>query len=1091
MTCPACGAARLPGKRYCHGCGTELGPSCPSCGGEIEPQYRFCPDCGTALAGTEREPPSRQAAVAAQPSPIAGERKQVTVMFCDLVDSTAIAERMDPEEYRELLDRYLALALTEIEQLGGLVNQLAGDGFMALFGAPVAREDAPQAAVRAALAIHGGLAELHDLAAPRLLARIGIHTGPAVVGTVGTDHKMDYTAIGDTTNLAARLQAAAEGGTTLVSEATYRLVQARFDVEPLGSFEVRGRSEPIRGYRVLGLSAIATPMALAEARGLTPFTGRAAELAQLEACFQRLGEQLSQLVSVIGEAGSGKSRLVHEFKRKLASRDVAIFEGRASTLTQSVPFAPILELMRSFFAIAPGDDPETICARIAEKVRPFDPELSEMHPPLCALLAERGRGTEDEPLRSRAFAAASRLVDALAQRGPVVLLLEDLHWADAASLEVLEEMAGGLDRLPALLVVTHRPELRPTWRVPIPWTQLHLRRLPDDEIVRIVRAVAGAPLPPELEARIGQRTEGNPFYAEEITRSLLEDGSLRRQGERLELAGPMERVAIPETVQEVLEARLDRLPPHEKRTAQVAAVFGRQFRPAELRKLLEPEGVDVTGALESLIARGVIHATSPGVLRFGESLTQAVAYESLLHRERRRLHGRIAAAIEADSIALDVERAGLLAHHVARSDDRSRGLASLVALAREIEELPSYPTARELYREAWELGEAMLRDEEGDTDAARRWALDAALGFARVTVLYDTPRAEDRRAAERARELAERIGDATARASALTYEGLILTGTDASRFREGTELIERGVEVARANANRVTVLGIERGLAWIYMMDGRFAESEFGLERVLRQLELEGFADPPSNLWLSARTFRGTLHYFQDRIDTAIDLTSQTYELSVRARNRTIRGLTAAWLARMRFVRGDYDEARSWAERALELGREIGAAATSRAGATVLVGARLARGEEPSVRELRREFEAGIARGDLALSSQLLAEVLCDAGMLDLAQPQIEQAAATASGRLHQLFAQLGLGELERVRGAEHLAAAALAFSRSAQIASELGSQAGAMLAQLGAGRVAHARGEHDAARSLLHRAAAEADRLGLRHYRARATALL
>jgi class 3 adenylate cyclase/tetratricopeptide (TPR) repeat protein len=1014
------------------------------------------------------------------------------VLFCDLVNSTAIAERMDPEEYRELLDAYLALALTEIQGHGGLVNQLAGDGFMALFGAPVAREDAPEAAVRASLAIHRALERLPETRpSPRLRARIGIHTGPAVVGTVGNDHKMDYTAVGDTTNLAARLQAAAEGGTTLLSEATHRLVRDRFDVEPLGAFEVRGRSEPVRGYRVVAARSTASPMAIAEARGLTPFAGREPELSQLLACFARLGDGLSQLVSVIGEAGSGKSRLVHELKRRLSGRDLALFEGRGSPASQSVALAPFLGLLKSSFGIEPGDDSDVVCEKIATKVRSFDPDLSLMHPPLCALLADRGRGAEDEPLRSRAFAAADLLVEALARTRPVVLILEDLHWADKASLDVLESMAASLERLPVMLLVTYRPEFKPAWRVSIPWTQLHLRRLSDPEIVGIVRGRACCPLPEELEARIVRRAEGNPFYAEEITRALLEDGTLVRRGERLELAGPLERVTIPGTVQEVLEARLDRLPPPEKRTAQVAAVLGRQFQAPDLESLLEPEGIELAGALDSLAGRGVIRGVGPGVFRFGESLTQLVAYESLLLRERRRLHGRIATGIERDPRTLDAERAGLLAHHLARSDQRARGIGSLLALARETEELPSYPTALELYREAWQLGETVLREEEADPEPLERSIIEAALGVARITVLYNVAGGDELVATGRARELAERLGNQNALASALTFEGLLLCSLDGSRFREGIEHIERGVALARAHAKPAAALGTERALGWIYLMDGRFADAEATMERLLRELSSEGLDDPPSGLWLSVRSFRGQLLLFQDRVEEALAYVRENHELSQKGRNRTLQGLSAGWLARMLFMRGEYEPAIGWAERALELGRAIGSSSTTRVGAALVLAVRLQRGEEVSLREMRREIEGALPRGDLDLSSQFLTEVLCEAGMAGVAEALVERVGDSAGGRLQQLLARLARGELALASGASRFRAAEEAFALAGKLASEIGSRTGAMLAELGAARLAHLRGEREVARSKLEWARDQATVLSLYRYRDRASAWL
>jgi class 3 adenylate cyclase len=321
MRCTACGTELLAGKKFCHACGARAPLTCDGCGASVAPDFHFCPDCGRAL-GTEGvhdgAPPPAEASGLARRMPdtlvrriraaqgaIEGERKQVTVLFCDLAGSTAIAERLDPEEYRSLLEGYLDLVFGEIARFDGLVNHIAGDGVMALFGAPIAHEDAPQRGVRAALAIHEGIARLNAAGHGELAARIGIHTGPVVVGTVGTDLKMDYTAIGDTTNLAARLEALAAPGSVLISEATHRLVRGFFDVRSTGPLAVRGKAEPVIALEVVGERTAATPMTVAADRGLTPLTGRAEELRQLEACFHRLGGGLPQVVALVGEAGLG------------------------------------------------------------------------------------------------------------------------------------------------------------------------------------------------------------------------------------------------------------------------------------------------------------------------------------------------------------------------------------------------------------------------------------------------------------------------------------------------------------------------------------------------------------------------------------------------------------------------------------------------------------------------------------------------------------------------------------------------------------------------------------------------------------------
>src|SRR5579884_3415079 len=543
LTCTGCGVALLPGKAFCHRCGAPAPQRCAGCGAPLAPTFRFCPDCGTPVGvvspgASERGdrlarhvPPALAAKIRASRGMGDGERKQVTVLFCDLAGSTAIAARLDPEEWHDLLERYLDLAFAEIYRREGIVNQLAGDGLMALFGAPVAHEDAPARAVEAALAIQEAIARLNteelagrDLA---LCPRIGIHTGPVVVGTVGNDLKMDYTALGDTTNLASRLEGLAPPGGILISEATERLVRGLFRLRSRGPVAIRGRAEAVPAFEVLGRGEGASPMAIAAERGLTPFVGRARELAQLEACYRAAVGGHAQAVAVVGEAGRGKSRLLWEFRARLAGEPVTILEARCSALDQSVPYLPLRTMLRRHFGIARGEPAAQACARIAERVRAWDPGLDRVHPHLCRLLAlpaEERPEDDAEHLEPETFAAIAQLVLAESERAPVVVIVEDLHWIDTPSRELLESAVAKLAAERVMLVVTHRPDYEGAWRPGGAFTQLRLQPLADAEVTTIIRAVAGGALPAELERRILEKAEGSPFFAEEITRALVEEG---------------------------------------------------------------------------------------------------------------------------------------------------------------------------------------------------------------------------------------------------------------------------------------------------------------------------------------------------------------------------------------------------------------------------------------------------------------------------------------------------------------------------------------------------------------------------------------
>jgi hypothetical protein len=486
----------------------------------------------------------------------------------------------------------------EVYRFDGIVTQLAGDGLMALFGAPIAHEDAPQRAVWAALAIRDALAHFNrQLEAERglsLPARIGVHTGPVVVGTIGNDLKMDYTAIGDTTNLASRLESLAQPGTILISEATARLVRGFFRLREVGPLTVKGKSEPVPAFEVLAARDHASPMAVAAERGLTPLVGRGEELAQLEGCYRRLNGEFAQVVAVVGDAGGGKSRLIYEFKEHIL-RDhepVRFFEGRCAALSQNVPLFPFVAMLRQYFEFEPGELPESAHAKLERRLGTGAAEVEDAFPLLCRVLSVPAQLPADLPLdalKQETLKAIHTLVSAESRRAPVVMIVEDLHWIDEPSQQLLEMIAVKLMRARVMVLVSHRPEYRPIWRTSAALTQITLRPLLDEEVIQITRALAGGSLPAQLERRILDKAEGSPFFAEEITRSLAEEGYLTRgdNGET-HLTRPVEEILIPGSVREVIAARLDRLGAAAKRTAQVAAVLGRQFRHDDLAQLLAP-----------------------------------------------------------------------------------------------------------------------------------------------------------------------------------------------------------------------------------------------------------------------------------------------------------------------------------------------------------------------------------------------------------------------------------------------------------------------------------------------------------------------
>ncbi len=1113
VRCVTCGTELLSGKMFCHACGTRVALTCRGCGATVSPDFRFCPDCGLEIGSAgvhDATPPATDDVLARLSShipetlaakirtaqhAIAGERKQVTVLFCDLAGSTAIAERLDPEEYGDLLDQYLELAFREIYRFEGIVNQIAGDGLMALFGAPVAHEDAPQRAIRAALAIEEALGLLNERLrgrGPELRARIGINSGPVVVGTVGNDLKMDYTAVGDTTNLAARLESLAAPGTILVSEPTYRLVRGFFQVRPTGPLAVKGKSEPVAAYEILGESAAATPMAVAAERGLTPLVGRDEELAQLDACFQRLVTNQAQVVAVVGEAGLGKSRLLYEFRRRLDGADVRFLEGRCSSLGQVVPYFPFITMLKHHFGLLPTDSVEEACAKVAAQLGDWSAEKAEReYPALSRLLGLRAAGPGQpapEELKRETFDAVTRLLLGQSQHAPVVVMLEDLHWIDDASRELLETLVARLAGARVMVLVTHRPDDRATWRTRAALTQLVLRRLPDDHVRSMLHAVAGGPLPGDLERLLVAKAEGSPFCAEEITRSLIEEGYLVANGGPRKLTRPLEEIRIPGTVQEVIAARLDRLGPQAKRAVQVAAVLGRQFHRAQLAGVLDGEGIDLERELAELEKRGIFHRKSllaSDEYRFGESLTQEVAYEGLLLKQRRQLHERVARLIESEPGEASPERSALLAHHYARSDNRPKAMAALLRAAEDAEALPSYRTAADFYRRLWELAEV-----EPDDPTSRRAALAATAGLSGLSVVFGWPPLEEaERAARRARELAEALGDTDILPRVLYSLGVItMLGED---FERGLALAEQGVAVAERAGNKLSVMRLSRGLALNYALDGRFELARRAMRWVMDELEPSEHRAQLSNLYVSARWIRDNVLYLCDDLDEALTGVIETHAMALRAPNRTVRAGSAGTLSQILFLHGEYAEALRSADESLEGSEAIGNVSGFTGPAAVALVARVALGLPPDSERYLELIDQGLVSGHTVQSSfRFVAEAFLAVHDVERAERFAEglRAHPNATGRLREAYLEVSVGEV--MLGLGRPEQAERPFARAITLAEAIGARSTLAVAALGAAQVAAARGDARTSTRQLERAVGIAREMGLGHLLARAARL-
>ena len=723
MKCPRCRQDNPTQARFCLGCGARVALACGSCGTELPGIARFCLHCGQAVgdgfaklvdspAPESYTPPHLAEKILTSRAALEGERKQVTVLFADLKGSMELLADRDPEDARRLLDPVLSLMMEAVHRYEGTVNQVMGDGIMALFGAPVAHEDHAVRACYAALhmqdAIRRYSEDLRRAHGLEVQARIGLNSGEVVVRAIHSDLHMDYTAVGQTVHLAARMEQLAAPGSTRITAGTLRLVEGYLQVRPLGPVPIKGLGAPLEVYELAGVGVACTRLQAAAQRGLSRFVGRRPEMEALRAALETAGRGSGQVVAVVGAPGVGKSRLFWELIRSHRTQGWLTLETSAASWGKSTAFQPVVHLLRTYFQIESGDDPRRLREKVTGKVLALDESLAPTLPPLLALLdaATEDAGWPDDPLlrRERTLDALRRLLVRESQAQPLILVFEDLHWFDRESEAVLDSLVDGLPGARILLLVNYRPEYECHWGSRGAYSQLRVDPLPEESAGALLDAVLGddAGLSP-LKRLLIERTEGNPLFLEESVRTLVETGALVGERGTYGLAARIDEIQIPATVQSLLAARIDRLSVEEKSLLQVAAVIGERVPHRLLEVVADTPAERFRPALARLHSAEFLYEASlfPDVeYTFKHALTHDVAYGSLLHERRRALHLRILDALEApsaDPATGDVER---LARHALGGEAWRKAATYLRQAGRRAAAQSAYQAAATWFGEA-------------------------------------------------------------------------------------------------------------------------------------------------------------------------------------------------------------------------------------------------------------------------------------------------------------------------------------------------------------------------------------------------------
>ena len=685
MKCSRCQAENDPAARFCEDCGARLEAACPSCGTPVTPGKKFCRSCGAALTTEPASPvPSPESytpkhlaeKILASRSALEGERKQVTVLFADLKSSMELLADRDPEEARAFLDPVLHHMMDAVHRYEGTVNQVMGDGIMALFGAPLAHEDHAVRACYAALRMQDSVKryaeEVFRSHGVTVRMRAGLNSGEVVVRAIGSDLHMDYTAVGQTTHLAARMEQLADPGITLLTAATLQLAEGYVEVKGRGPVPIKGLADPVVVYELVGAPGVRSRLHAAAARGLTRFVGRESELGQLRHALERAGAGHGQVAAVVGQPGVGKSRLFWEFTHSHRAQGWFILETSSMPYGKTAAYLPIIDLLKAYFQVEGRDDTRKIREKVTGKLLSLDRHLEPSLPALLSLLDvpvedAAWEGLDPPQRRQRTLDAVKHLLLRESQVQPLLVVFEDLHWIDTETQAWLDGLVEALPAARLLLLVNYRPEYQHGWGSKASYQQLRVDPLPAESADDLLGALLGsdAGLAP-LKRTLITRTEGNPLFLEESVRTLVETGALIGERGAYRLVQDPRTIQMPATVQAILAARIDRLSTEDKRLLQAASVVGKDVPFVLLQTIAELLDDVLRQTLARLQTAEFLYEARlfPDLeYTFKHALTHEVAYGSVLQERRRALHARIVEGLEQlHETRLD-EYVEALAHH--------------------------------------------------------------------------------------------------------------------------------------------------------------------------------------------------------------------------------------------------------------------------------------------------------------------------------------------------------------------------------------------------------------------------------------------
>ena len=698
MKCSQCHIDNPGNAKFCIECGNPMDLRCPACGSVTPAQGKFCMECGEKLSPASTSVPRELSfdekissiqrflpsglteKILSQRGKIEGERKHATVMFCDLVGFTSLVEDLGEEKAYGIMDRFYEVLIHEVHRYEGTVNEMTGDGVMALFGVPRAIENSSQRAIQSALSIHREITKFSNQEKGKALVspleiRIGVHTGPVVVGALGNDLRVEFKAVGNTVNIAKRMEETADPGATYVTEDTFRLCRGLFRFEGLGERQLKGKTDSVRIYRVIGPSSQTSRFEVNAEEGLTPFVGRERELELLLDGFERVKAGSGQAFSIVAEAGVGKTRLLHEFSKAVANEDVVFRQARCLSYSRGEAYQPIIELLKTSFQIHESDDDAEIRRKVAGGLQNIGMDHVASLPYLLQVLSVRDSGVDDalsnEENRYRFMETLKNTALKDSEAKPVIIAFEDMHWVDNGSEDAIRGLFENIAGSRVMLIFTYRPEYLHTWGAKTFHSQINLNRLSNRESLLMISHILGdADIDSSLAELALEKTEGVPFFIEELIKSLVSLKVIENRNGRYDLAKEKKGLAIPSTIHDVIMARIDPLPDAAKRTLQIGSVIGREFGFEILKQITQLPDQELLAHLSELKDRELLYERGiwpQSVFSFKHAYTHDVAYDSILEARRAEIHGKTGQAIEALFPGRLEEHYKTLAHHYSES----------------------------------------------------------------------------------------------------------------------------------------------------------------------------------------------------------------------------------------------------------------------------------------------------------------------------------------------------------------------------------------------------------------------------------------